>query len=207
MENVTENNLKEALKDIENDQDNKNTKIGDYEIITDNINTEYDKMSISDFLEKEEGKEKPKPKKVDRRKTSSRINIAKARQAKQRKAQERKRQLKELFGSDSESTESASEESEDSDDNYTHRYHKYKYQSHSRKQQREIDELRQLVFKLASKDKKRRRKKKKEKKEDKPQPVIHYNIEAPKFDKEEVKKPREMNSVFTNYIKNKIKNK
>lgn len=207
MENTPDNNLNEAIKDIENDNDNKNTEIGDYEIVVDNINTEYDKLDISDFLEKEEGKEKPKPKKVDRRKTSSRINIAKAREAKRRKALEKKRQLKELFGSDSESTESASEESDDSDDNYTHRYHKYKYQSHSRKQQREIDELRQLVFKLASKDKKRRRKKKKEKKDDKPQPVIHYNIEAPKFEKDEVKKPSQMNSVFANYIKNKIKNK
>ena len=65
--------------------------------------------------------------------------------------------------------------------------------------------MRQLVFKLASKDKKRRRKKKKEKKVEKPQPVIHYNIEAPKFEKEEVKKPKEINNVFRNFLKNRIK--
>jgi hypothetical protein len=199
---MEENDIKETKEVIEEPTSNTSIK---------NDDEEYDKLSIKDFIEKEKVLEEKKIKedKIDKRKVSSRINIAKARAAKLRKAAEKKRQLQALFGSDDEETASSSEsESESSEDDYRDKYHKHKYKTLFNKQRKELDDMKQLLFKLAKKQKKQSRRRRKSrspspKKEPQPQPVIHYNIEAPQFKKEEVKE-NQPNSIFTNYLKNKL---
>lgn len=200
---MEENDIKETKEVIEEPTSNTSIK---------NDDEGYDKLSIKDLIEKEKVLEEKKIKedKIDKRKISSRINIAKARAAKLRKAAEKKRQLQSLFGSDDEETASSSEsESESSEDDYRDKYHKHKYKTLFNRQRKELDDMKQLIFKLAKKQKKsnrRRRRKSRSpspKKEPQPQPVIHYNIEAPQFKKEEVKE-KQPNSVFTNYLKNKL---
>tara|TARA_R100000951_G_scaffold108317_1_gene104413 strand:+ start:37 stop:642 length:606 start_codon:yes stop_codon:yes gene_type:complete len=199
---MDETNINDTKEVIEEETSNTSIK---------NENEEYDKMSIKDFITKEKVLEEKriKEEKVDKRKISSRINIAKARAAKLRKAAERKKQLASLFGDDSEESESESSESESSEEDYRDKYHNHKYKTLFNKQKKEMDDMRQLIFKLAKKQKKYSRRGRKQKsrspspKKQQPQPVIHYNIEAPQFKKEEVK-PKEVNSVFTNYLKNKL---
>ena len=200
---MEENNINDTKEVIEEELSNTSIK---------NENDEYDKISIKDFIQNEKDLEEKKIKEQpkDRRKITSRLNIAKARAAKIKKAQERKKQLASLFGDDSEETESSESESESSDEDYRNKYHNHKYKSLFNKQKKELDDMRQLIFKIAKKQKKysrrgRRRTKSRSPSPEKqqPQPVIHYNIEAPQFKKEEVK-PKEANSIFTNYLKNKL---
>jgi len=208
---MEENNINDTKEVIEEETSNISIK---------NEDDGYDKLSIKDFIQEEKDlnekriKEQPK----DRRKITSRLNAAKARAAKIKKAQEKKRQLASLFGDDSEETESESSESESSDEDYKDKYHKHKYKTLFNRQKKELDDMRQLIFKIAKKQKKYSRKNSRKPARSAvhygdrvvggdtpapPQPVIHYNIEAPQFKKEEVQ-PKEPNSIFTNYLKNKL---
>lgn len=203
---MEENNINDTKEVIEKELSNNSIK---------NEDEGYDKLSIKDFIQEEKDlnekriKEQPK----DRRKITSRLNAAKARAAKIKKAQEKKRQLASLFGDDSEETESESSESESSDEDYKDKYHNHKYKTLFNRQKKELDDMRQLIFKIAKKQKKYSRRSKRRQKSrspspeervsKQPQPVIHYNIEAPQFKKEEVQ-PKEPNSIFTNYLKNKL---
>jgi len=189
-----------------------------------NSSNTYDKLSLDDLteeptLDKQPAEIeklieiKPKPKKVDRRKTTSRINIAKAREAKLRKQQEKQRQLKELFGDDSDSetseTESGESSEEDSDTQYSNKYHKYQYQRLAKRQAKEIDDLKNLVYKLAHKQKKRRNKKKKKKQSKSPQQTPNINIYTTKsepIDIPQPSKPRSQQSIFNSFLKDKLIN-
>jgi hypothetical protein len=145
-----------------------------------------------------------KPKKKDRRAETSRQNIVKAREAKRKKYLEQQTRMRELFSSSSDSdSDSDTSDSESSDDDiYKNSKAFIKRES---KQQKEINELKNLLFKLAKKQKKYRKKKKRSPKpqQGQAQPVIHYNIAPPPQPIKE-EPPKKKQSIFMQSLRNKI---
>jgi len=142
-----------------------------------NSSNTYDKLSLDDLteeptLDKQPAEIeklieiKPKPKKVDRRKTTSRINIAKAREAKARKRAQQQERLKQLFGdSDSESGDTQTgSDTESEEDTYVNKYHRHKYKQLYSQTRKELDDMKSLLFKMAEKNKRHRRKQRRKKK-------------------------------------------
>ncbi len=189
-----------------------------------NLSNSYDKLSLDDLTEEpvldtqppqleELAKIEPKPKKVDRRKTTSRLNIAKARQAKARKKAEQQARLKQLFGdSDSEDTETGSD-TESEEETYINKYHKHKYQQLYSQTRKELNEMRGLLFKMAEKNKKSRRKTRSRRKKERtpspepepepqqqPAPIVNVYTTQP----QPIKQP-DNNSLFTKMLKNRLK--
>lgn len=160
--------MNNTLKDVINEEiDDTETSFNNIEINIDKLQNDEkenpivkENISIDDYLKQNE---EPKPKKVDRRKTSSRLNIAKAREAKARKRAEQQARLKQLFGdSDSESgdTETGSD-TESEEDTYINKYHKHKYKQLYSQTRKELNEMKTLLFKMAEKNKRHRRKQRK----------------------------------------------
>jgi len=120
--------------------------------------------------------------KVDKRKISSRINIQKARDAKARKRIEENKRMQELFGdSDSESDYSEDDDTDSDDEPIVPTRYQRKKKS---KEQHEIAELKDMLFKLAAKQKRdsKRRRRRRSPEPTQPQqhtPIINYTIAAP----------------------------
>ena len=158
-----------------------------------------------------------KPKKKDGRSESSKRNLIKAREARHAKYKNKVNKYKELFGSDSEESESNDElfTSSDSDNSFIPTKYQKKKMS---KQQKDINELKDIVFKLAEKQKKYREKKSKYKNKltyfknnedlkDKyisPQPIVNYNIQPPPQPEPKEPKKEQYESPFLKSLRNKI---
>ena len=190
-----------------------------------NSSNTYDKLSLDDLteeptLDKQPAEIeklieiKPKPKKVDRRKTTSRINIAKAREAKARKKRQQQQRLKELFGdSDSESGDTQSgSDTESEDEGYVNKYHRHKYKQLYSQTRKELDDMKTLLYKMAQKNKKARRKARSKRKkertpspepepETKQQPSIVNVYTTPTQET----KQQGGNSLFTQMLRNRLK--
>ena len=187
----------------------------------------YDKLTLDDLTEEPSLDKqpaeieklieiKPKPVKVDRRKTTSRLNIAKAREAKARKRAEQQARLKQLFGdSDSESgdTETGSD-TESEEDTYINKYHKHKYKQLYSQTRKELNEMKTLIFRMAEKNKRHRRKQRKNRKKERtpspepepepkqqPAPVVNVYTTQPET------KQEGGNSLFRQMLKRRLTNR
>lgn len=166
------------------------------------LETDYKPGQISNPTSQEEDfKESPKKtlQKIDRRSITSKINAIKAREARARKRAEREQKMKELFGS-SESEDSDTEtESSDSDELVVPSKWSRKKKT---KEQREIAELKSMLFKLAEKQKKSRRRSRRRNHRSpvKAQtPVINYTI-APPIQPQPIEKEEKKKSTFMDQL-------
>lgn len=145
--------------------------------------------------------------KVDGRTISSKRNIAKARLAKAKKKADADRRLKELFDdSGSESFSGEGESDSDSEELMIPQKYNRKQQS---KQQKEIDELKSMLFKMADKqkrDRRRRRRKDRPPQRDSHTPIINYTIAPPvqQVPIVPVKKSPKKSAFLTSMLKKKI---
>jgi len=163
MDNKEKDVINEDIDDIETSFNNIKINVDKLQNEEKDITNNYDKMTIDDFMKQNE---EPKPKKVDRRKTTSRINIAKAREAKARKRAQQQERLKQLFGdSDSESGDTQTgSDTESEEDTYVNKYHRHKYKQLYSQTRKELDDMKSLLFKMAEKNKRHRRKQRRKKK-------------------------------------------
>lgn len=163
----------------------------------------YDKtvLSIKDF-EKEKPKEEKKqsPKKVDRRSITSKLNAKKARLAKQKKKEAQLQQMKELFGEGSDSDGYESDSDSDSDENPMLKSQQYFFKKQQSKTDRQIQELKDMIFKLAKSQKKLRKRRKSPPIQQQPvQPII---IQQPR--QEERKKETSSNPLMQRLLENRV---
>ena len=161
----------------------------------------YDKTEISfkdfeDEIPKEEGKKSIK--KVDRRSITSKLNAQKARQAKLRKKQEQEKQMNELFGEGSDSDEY--ESNSESDENPMLKSQQYFFKKQQSKTDRQLQELRDMIFKLAKSQKKLRRRRKSPPVQQQPvQPIIIQQSKP-----EERKKETSSNPLMQRLLENRV---
>jgi hypothetical protein len=142
---------------------------------------------------------KNKELKKDRRSITSKLNAQKAREARLRKKQEQEKRLEELFGNSDSETDSDSDSDSEDEIIIPKKYRK------KTREQREIEELKEMIFKLAEKQKRSKRRKKRRKKATPPpqQPIINYNIQPPKQE-EKPKEKKPQNPFMANLLKHKI---
>jgi hypothetical protein len=189
------------------------------------LNKEPEKINedLSQEIIKEQGDEKPskiemkqneilseKKIKVDRRKITSKLNAQKAREAKLKKLKEQKEKLKQLFDSSSSSESETDDDTDDSaseSDDDLRKYHQYKYKSVINKQQKEINDLKSMIFRIAEKQKKNKLKRKSKRKKNKtkspqqqPQPINIYTTSQPI----DIPKPEKKSSSFKDFLKERL---
>lgn len=145
-------------------------------------------------------------KKIDRRSITSKQNALKARETRRRNYIERQRKMQELFGdSDTSSSEEELLSDSDTDEELAKQINRYK-KHRNNKYEKEISELRGMIFKLAEKQKRQkkrmRNKAKSPQQQQQPTPVINYNIQPPK--EETTNKPSKKMSLFEKTMRNKI---
>ena len=211
-----------TLKDVINeDIDDTETSFNNIEINIDKLQNDEkenpivkENISVKEYLEQNE---EPKPKKVDRRKTTSRLNIAKAREAKARKRAEQQARLKQLFGdSDSESGETETgSDTESEEENYLSKYHKHKYKQLYSQTRKELNEMKTLLYKMAEKNKKARRKARSRRKKERtpspePEPEPEPKQQAPVvnvYTTQPETKQEGGNSLFRQMLKRRLTNR
>ena len=205
------NNIKINIDKLDGSGENSSKSLVELELDEKNTETHLDKQPPQ--LE-ELAKIEPKPVKVDRRKTTSRLNIAKARQAKARKRAEQQARLKELFGdSDSESgdTETGSD-TESEEENYLSKYHKHKYKQLYSQTRKELNEMRTLIYNIAQKNKKARRKQRKNRKKERtpspePEPKQQQAPVVNVYTTQPETKQEGGNSLFKQMLKRRLTNR